>query len=149
MNKERSNLLNKLVKQVGYFSRHMHLKHNVCFGDIPLSKPHTMILFCIARHKDGISVKQVAEFLGVTPGAVTQFVDVLVEKNLVKREEDAHDRRKQNLLLTSFAREHFSKFRKDYYASVSRLFEKLNDDELQQFVTLLEKVTATPSIKKH
>lgn len=142
MNKERSTLLNQLVRQIGSFSRHMHMRHPICFGEIPLSKPHIMILFSIVHHKDGVSVKHVAEVLGVTPGAVTQFVDVLVEKNLVKRGEDISDRRKQKLLLTTFASENFAKFKKDYYASMSALFAQLNDEELKQFVTLLEKVTA-------
>lgn len=148
MTKDRSNLLNQLVKHIGYFSRQMHMKHTVPFADVPLSKPHTMILFCIARHKEGVSVKQMAEVLGVTPGAVTQFIDVLVEKNLVKREEDIRDRRKQKLLLTEFAREHFPKFKKDYFSSVSSLFEALTDEELTQLLILLEKVTSTPT-KEH
>ena len=50
----------------------------------------------------------------MTPGAITQFMDVLIEKNLVKREEDPNDRRIVRLKLTPSAKSQMEQFRKAF-----------------------------------
>lgn len=80
-------------------------------------------LLTIAKYKeDGISVKELAERSNVTPGAITQFVDVLITKDLVRREEDPHDRRIVRLKLTPAAASQLQKFRKEFLATAARAF---------------------------
>ena len=81
-----------------------------------------------------------AKFLHVTPGAVTQFIDGLVEKKLVKREENKNDRRGVNIKLTSSTLRQFNNFRKKYLESASVAFNSLTDNELMQFITLVDKI---------
>jgi DNA-binding MarR family transcriptional regulator len=88
-------------------------------------------------------VKDIAKFLNVTKGAVTQFIDALVKKNLVKREEDASDRRLQRVRLTEFAESRFEQFKKSYYNSLNKLFDALNDKEVEQLASLLEKLSVS------
>jgi DNA-binding MarR family transcriptional regulator len=117
-------------------------------GEPPLSPPQANILFNIAHHPKGLSVKELAEFTGVTPGAITQFVDTLVQKGLVAREGDLEDRRVVRLKVTKLAIDQFERFRKEHLASFTTLFEVLNDDEMKQLITLFDKIASTQNGKE-
>ena len=118
-----------------------HVRHPVPPpGELPLSPPHLNLLFAIAHQPKGASVKDLAEFTGVTPGAITQFVDVLVEKGLVMREGDTVDRRVVRLKITPLALGQFEKFRQEHLASFSKVFDVLTEDEIKQLLALMEKI---------
>src|SRR5258708_548293 len=110
------------------------------FDLYPLGRPHIGILFMLGQNKDGMSTKDLAEKLHVTPSAITQLVDKLVEKKLVERQGDQTDRRVLKVKLTEFAKDKFKKFRENYLNSISAMFDELNDNELVNLVNLLEKV---------
>jgi DNA-binding MarR family transcriptional regulator len=143
MNKTRIQLLDKALTQLGYVSRSISAPHGFSFDNIVLTRPQIHIFFFVARHRDGVSVKDIARFLSVTKGAVSQFIDSLVEKNLVRREEDTKDRRLQRITLTEFAKKRLDRFEKSYYTSLHQLFDRLTDNELQQLISLLEKLNAS------
>src|SRR5215469_8042401 len=141
MNKTRTQLLEQALNHLGYISRSISAPHGFSFGDLVLTKSQINIFFFVGHHQDGVAVKDIARFLNVTKGAVTQFIDALVEKNLVRREEDARDRRLQRIRLTEFAESRFDQFKKAYYLSLNKLFDTLTDKEVEQLVLLLEKLS--------
>jgi DNA-binding MarR family transcriptional regulator len=143
MNKSREELLQNLIEKIRCVIRGMHVGHP--FGELTLGKPQIGILFSLARDKNGLSVKELAEKLNVTSGAITQFIDGLVEKKLVNREEDSKDRRIMKILLTKNAEDKFKDFKKNYFKSVSPLFDNLKDAEITQLITLLNKIEYTPA----
>jgi DNA-binding MarR family transcriptional regulator len=141
MHRTRTQLLEQLLNHFGYISRSISAPHGFSFGDVVLSKPQINIFFFVGHHQEGVSVKDIAKFLNVTKGAVTQFIDALVEKNLVKREEDARDRRLLRIRLTEFAESRFDQVKQSYYLSLNKLFDALTDQEVEQLVSLLEKLS--------
>lgn len=138
MKNSREELLQNLIERIRCVIRGMHVGHP--FGELMLGKPQISILFSLAREKKGLSVKELAEKLNVTSGAITQFIDGLVEKKLVKRQEDLKDRRIMKILLTNSAEYKFKDFKKKYFKSVSPLFDNLTDDEITQLIGLLNKI---------
>lgn len=86
--------------------------------------------------------------LGVTPGAVTQVVDVLVEKDLLRREEDPDDRRVLRIRLTDRAKSGFKQFRSHYFSQISRFFDSLTDLEVEQLAGLLSRIDLPPGVKE-
>jgi DNA-binding MarR family transcriptional regulator len=146
MDKTREDLLQMLIQQIMSIMR--HVRHGIPLDQPALSPPQVHILFIISRRQEGISVKDLAERAGVTPGAITQFVDALVEKGLVMREGDPNDRRIVILKQTQFARDQFEKFRKAHLESFRRLFEVLSDDELKQLITLITRINTAPEAKE-
>jgi DNA-binding MarR family transcriptional regulator len=142
----REDLLQTLVQRM--MSIMKHVRHpEPPSGESPLSPPHLNLLFAISRRHTGVSVKELAEFTGVTPGAITQFVDVLVEKGLVMREGDTVDRRVVRLKVTPLAISQFEKFRQEHLASFSKVFEVLTEDEIRQLLALIEKIDTSNTIK--
>lgn len=140
MKKNREELVQSLIEKMVNVMKSMHAGHGFPFGDLKLSRPQVMILFFIAKKKDGVSVKELAAFLNVTSGAITQFIDTLVEEKLVSRGEDAKDRRIIRITLTKKAKDKFAAFKKNYYKSVSPAFGALSQAEIEQFIFLLDKI---------
>lgn len=138
MEKTREDLLQTLINHM--MSLGKQIGHDFLKSEPTLSPPQVRLLFSIGRKTDGLSVTELAELTGVTPGAITQFVDTLVDKNLVVREGDANDRRIVKLKLTSMARSQFENFKKEHLASVTRIFKPLSNEELQLFINILMKI---------
>jgi len=134
-----------LIQRMMSIMRHVH--HSSIPSEPPLSPPQVHLLFSIASKQEGISVKDLAERTSVTPGAITQFVDGLVEMGLVMREGDPNDRRIVRLKLTELAKSQFEHFRKDYLTSASRVFNVLSNDEIKQLITLFDKINTSHDVK--
>lgn len=140
MKNSRNNLLPEVIEKLTHALHNMHKVRDFPFGDCLLRKQQIMILFFIYENKGEASVKAISHFLNVTPGAVTQFVDALVEKKIVKREESSIDGRSINIKLSSGAVKKFDSFRKKYIESAKPSFADFSESELKQFIKLLEKI---------
>jgi DNA-binding MarR family transcriptional regulator len=145
MDKTREDLMQTLIQRMMSIMRHVH--HSSIPSEPPLSPPQVHLLFSIASKQEGISVKELAERTSVTPGAITQFVDGLVEMRLVMREGDPNDRRIVRLKLTELAKSQFEHFRKDYLTSASRVFDVLSNDEIKQLIALFDKINTSHDVK--
>jgi DNA-binding MarR family transcriptional regulator len=145
MDKNREELLQTLVQRMMSIMR--HLRHPGPPPEPMLSPPHIHLLFIIGHRKEGISVKELAEISSVTPGAITQFIDTLVEKGLVAREGDPNDRRIVRLKLTEQARSQSEKFKKEHLTSMFKIFEALSNDEIKQLTALIIKIDTYHEMK--
>lgn len=80
-----------------------------------------------------------SELLSISKPAVSQSINSLEKKNLVKREIDANDKRIYCLSLTDEGTEKMQKF----YSKCSKILEvllsRLGEDDARQFVTLINK----------
>jgi DNA-binding MarR family transcriptional regulator len=146
MEKTREDLLQTLIHHM--MSLMKHIGHDFLKSEPTLSPPQVRLLFSIGNKIDGLSVTELAELTGVTPGAITQFVDTLVDKNLVAREGAPNDRRIVKLKLTEMARSQFEKLKEEHLASVTRIFEPLSNEELQLFINILMKIDTSHNRKE-
>lgn|GEM_PF-296670 len=147
MKETKEDLLQKLIEQMSSVTKQIH--HGVILQKPLLSPPHARLLFAIAsKEKEGMSVKELAEQANVTPGAITQFVDILVKNKLVKRYEDPNDRRIVRLIPTEGTKAQIEKFRRDFLSSVAQAFDALSNDEIKQLIKLLSKVGSCPDLKQ-
>lgn len=145
MGNSRKESLQSLAEKMASVMRRVHIGQGFKFSEFVLRMPQARIMFFIAKNREEVSVKDLAEMLGVTPGAVTQFVDGLVEMDLVRREEDSKDRRIIRIKLTPLALGKLEEFKKGYLKSASRLFDVLSDAEIGELFRLLDKVDANPT----
>lgn len=81
-----------------------------------------------------------AERLRIAPRSVTEVVDALEEKGLVRREPDPSDRRAVVVALTDAGREAAATIQALRQARSQRLFGSLDDAEQQELTVLLQKV---------
>jgi len=140
MENKRHKILQELITKLTKVIHSTHKEQCFSFDGIALRRQEMVILFFIYEKKGAASVKEIAKFINVTSGAVTQFIDGLVEKKLVKRETDLIDRRQVNIKLMPNVKNDFVNFKKKFIESFSQSFSGLSDVELQQLIRLLTKV---------
>jgi DNA-binding MarR family transcriptional regulator len=83
----------------------------------------------IVRHNPGISVTEAAAELGLVANTVSTLVGRLTEKGLLLRTPDPNDRRVARLTLTEPTREQVDAWRDRRAALVTRVIERLDQDE--------------------
>ena len=136
--RERDDLLQELIERMMAIMR--KVRHDAVPSEPLLSMPQLHILFTIAMKKGGVSVSDLAEASGVTPGAVTQFVNALVERDLVARESDPSDRRVVRLCLTPNARRQLQRLRRDHLAAAARVFDVLSLEDIRALNDILARI---------
>ncbi len=141
----REDLLQSVIDRMMLVGR--MIRHN-SEPSVPfLSHPLAHVLFTVAVHEQGMSVKELSEHIGVTPGAVTQFVNSLAERGLVEREIDPSDRRIVRLRASQLAKDDMEKIRKDALASAMKVFEVLSDEDLHRLIEILSRIDTSPLLK--
>lgn len=146
--KGREDLLQQFMEKMFSLMRQIH--RDISPTEPLLSPPQARLAFIIAKYEgEGISVKELARIADMTPGAITQFTDVLITKNLVTREQDPSDRRMVRLKVTPSAKSQMEIIRKNFLTAATRKLAVLSTDELKQINSLLAKVTSEPSDRNH
>jgi DNA-binding MarR family transcriptional regulator len=137
----RQKLLQELIQKLTEVFQSTHKDHCFSFDGLALRRQEMMILFFINKKNGQASVKEIAKFLNVTSGAITQFTDGLVEKKLVEREADVSDRRLVNIKLAPKVKNDFGHFKDKFIESFNELFSSLSDGEILKLTALLAKVS--------
>ncbi len=142
MEYNRVKLVRNLIENFTQVFRDAHKDQKFPFGNLVLTRQQMMIVFFLNEKKGVASAKEIVEFLHVTPGAVTQFIDGLVKNGLVERTENNTDRRSVNIGLTKRAMKKFDCFKEECFNKMAQSFDDLNIQELEQLVVLTEKIKA-------
>lgn len=141
MEDERQKLLQELIQKLTEVFQSTHKDHCFSFDGLALRRQQMMILFFLNEKQGQASVKEIAKFLNVTSGAITQFTDGLIEKKLVEREASTLDRRLVNIKLVPKVKHDFGHFKKKFIESFNELFSDLSDEEILRLTALLAKVS--------
>lgn len=96
--------------------------------------------FHILRHirKGHGSVKQLAQVKQISRPAISQAVEIMVQKGLVERSPDLHDRRQVSLVLTSQGNQLLDDIFAKVQAWMLERFSVLSDEELEAFIRGLQ-----------
>lgn len=138
----RSELIEQFVQHMGSVFR--GTKHNLQLppGVPELSHAEIGILFRLSACLSTISASDLADMLGVTGSAATQFIDKLVEKEMIVRERDPSDRRITQITLSPKAEQSIDLIRRYHVRQLQPFFDGLTDQELEQLVQLGLKIKA-------
>ncbi|KSV18908.1 MarR family transcriptional regulator [Dehalococcoides mccartyi] len=110
-----------------------------CGDDLALGHTQIMLLRAVEKNK-GTGIKDLAILFNISPSAVTQIVDGLVEKGLIHREIDLKDRRAISISITAEASDRIAEIKKQAEGKVRTAFEALDDNELATFALLNKKL---------
>ncbi|MCC7371806.1 MAG: winged helix-turn-helix transcriptional regulator [Chloroflexi bacterium] len=107
--------------------------------DVDLTMSQLKMMFVLSRSVSpvsdpGLRVSEVARGLGVTLPTVTAVMDKLVERGLVRRDDDPTDRRQHVCRLTSDGNALLQRLMAGRRAFTNMLMEHLDDDELATFL---------------
>jgi DNA-binding MarR family transcriptional regulator len=94
-----------------------------------LTVPQIRVLGHVDRH-DGASLSDVAAHLGLSMPGTSQLVEGLVERRLLRRQEDSDDRRRIRLGVTAAGKAQVADARAGARAAVERIVARLEPAEL-------------------
>jgi len=100
---------------------------------------HLQTLRYVKEHKTPL-MRDVANFLFITPPAATLLIDGLVKEGLLARVIDPKDRRTVRLRITKSGTTMFTRNSHEALAQIAEIFSALDGKEQATLVTLLEKV---------
>ena len=116
--------------------------------DVDLTMSQLKMMFVLssamgpADGTSGLRVGEVARGLGVTLPTVTAVMDKLVERGLVRRDEDPLDRRQHVCRLTADGQALLHRLMAGRRAFTNALLEHLDEDELAAFLRGMQVVLA-------
>jgi DNA-binding MarR family transcriptional regulator len=140
MTPARQQMIEQNLETMGTVLLSFRRGHDPEIAALGLGWPHLRLMAQMARRPEGVPVKDLADCLHVTSGAITQFIDRLVEVGLVERSQDPEDRRLARAKLSQAGTARFTNMRRLQFEKMIRLFEELDDAELVQLVGLLKKI---------
>lgn len=98
-------------------------------------------MHCLAHEPDGIRVGDLAARLGVRPPTASQLLDTLVERGLVERYADEHDRRAIRVRLSPQGRMQAARFREQALDEVEAIVDFMGADDSRRLAELLTKAS--------
>src|ERR1700686_4371359 len=105
------------------------LSHEVMLPDVPLGQMKALFILWTAGKPQ--TMGQLAQALDVSLGSVTGLVDGLVERGLVRREEDPDDRRQKLARLTPTAEARLRRMEQERSVIARRLLRRMSLDDLR------------------
>jgi DNA-binding MarR family transcriptional regulator len=105
------------------------LSHEVVQLDVPIGQMKTLFILWTAGKPQ--TMGQLAQALGVSLGSVTGLIDGLVQRGLVRREEDPADRRQKLARLTPTATTRLRRMEHERSLIAGRLLRRMQLDDLR------------------
>lgn len=96
-----------------------------------------------------LSVKQLAEQLGISLPAASRAIDPLVKRRLVSRQEDQLDRRVKRVRLTARGEAAVGRLIATRLAAAQRMLESFTRSEREKLADALAEILSRPEIKRY
>src|ERR1700745_3578638 len=134
-----NNKAQSLFEELAAIKRAMQSSRGHFLSEYNLTRPQIEILFVIA-HRSDQTIGELATAMGITNGAATQMIEVMVKRDLVVRVADQNDRRVTHVELSEAGKKLALELRRRHGAFMSKLLEGLGEDEIERLVVLMRKV---------
>ena len=99
------------------------------------------MLDVISRFEGGVRQKELTEELKIRPSSVSETISKLEHDGYVKRKVDPDDKRATLITLTEVGEARAAELADERGARLSKAFEPLTDEEKEQLILLLEKLS--------
>lgn len=137
---DREALISDLFESMSIAKRSMQGKLHLLTGDSPISRTQLELLFTLKQLQPA-SPKKIAAHMHLTPGAISQHVDHLVENDFISREADLYDRRTQILKLSRHGMIRLRTIEKNRRQLMESVMKSLTDSELTLLLQVQKKMT--------
>jgi DNA-binding MarR family transcriptional regulator len=92
------------------------------------------------KNKKHVPMKDIADFLAITPPSATSLINNLVLNDIVERSYDKSDRRMILLSITEKGQKIFEKAKKERSAVFEKILSNLNEEEKNSLLSILKKM---------
>ena len=109
------------------------------FLDTSFSLTEGRVLYELS-HIEECSAKKIRENIAIDEGYLSRIIDKFSHQGLIKKTPASKDRRLHLIVLTEKGRKEFQKLNENSDKSVSKLIEKLSDQERAEMVGIMERI---------
>ena len=107
--------------------------------DSPFSLTEGRVLYEI-RHTEDCSAKKIREKIGIDEGYLSRILDIFRKKGLITKAPSSEDRRLHIIKLTEKGRKEFASLNDHSDKLISRIIEKLSEEEREELVSMTERI---------
>ena len=137
---------NALFEQIQVCGRYMHhahhhMRHQERRG-VKLYDSQSRLLRLLYA-QDGLSHKQIAQSLGVTPASAGELVKKLETRGYISRRFSQSDKRISNVFITQEGRAVAALSEQNQDPMLEEIFAALNEEEMTTLSTLIERLNAS------
>jgi len=136
---EREALISALFETMDVAKRSMHGRMQLVTDGCKVSHTQLGLLFAI-NHLQPISFKELAVKLSLTPGAVSQLAESLDKQQLIERQTDPKDRRRQVLRISQKGKGLLKTIEKRRAQVMQNVMKDLSDAELKTWLNIQRKL---------
>lgn len=136
---KRSKSIQDLFATSAVVQRMMHACLLRSFDELGVA-PSQLQLLHLIREQQPVSLKTLASGMRLTPGAITQLVEGVVQSGYVTRSESSTDRRVTVVSLTPTGVEICKQLEQKKRALLAKVVADLNDEELHIFLRVQQKM---------
>ena len=101
------------------------------------------VMHCILFSRNGCSIKEIADRLGITQGAASQIVEKMVRKGPLIRVPDETDRRSVRIMLSSEGMERHRQITASFRSIMRNLLDGVPPDKVKIFEEVLDHLIET------
>lgn len=114
-----------------------------------ISIPQLKLLGCLFRHQgEGMRLKDIAFEMDITPGGMSQAVDVLVRNGLVERFSSEVDRRAVSIRLSPEGQARRKRLYEFFVGMTNELIEDIPEEDLETFCRVTDAFCEKLNAKK-
>lgn len=111
-------------------------------GCFPFNAMQIGLIHYIKKQHDRVPMRELAEFLEITPPSATAMIEKMVDINFLKREYDEKDRRTILISITEKGMKMFKKAEKENREILEEMLKKISKEDQNKFFEILKKMTA-------
>jgi DNA-binding MarR family transcriptional regulator len=137
----RTKNLQELFATAALTQRMLHVSMHRTFDELGVA-PSQLQLLQLIEHAQPISLKTLASDMRLTPGAITQLIDGLVDAGYVQRTASTADRRVTVAALTPAGQEKIGMLKRKKQALLGKVVADLDDEELAVYLRVQQKMLA-------
>jgi len=138
---KRQQLIAELFETMDIAKRSMHGHMQTVVEGHAISRTQLELLFTI-YHLQPTTAKNLASKLHLTPSAISQLVEELMEQALIRRETDPADRRRQVISLSDEGIAVVKTFEKRRHDVMNKVIANLSDEELVTWLKIQKHIIA-------
>jgi DNA-binding MarR family transcriptional regulator len=110
-----------------------------CHSEFTLAQMHALM---VVNHHEGLSVKELAQMLGVSPPSASAMVERLVELGAVLREQSKQDRREVAIFVSAEGRATLEVVERTMLEGILHVMERLGRDYTAMWCQVYERIRA-------
>lgn len=104
-----------------------------------MSRPEWIVLFCL-QQQEGLNAQQISHVTGRPKTSVSAAIKLLQKKNLISRETDVQDGRRQVLHVTDAGQRAYARILEKFVVRENQMVSCLSSRERESFLALLQKM---------